>query len=164
LTWQLQLPRPARQQWAVKAATVFLLAPLLSVGVPLLAAWLYWPAVRLNVELSLMLTLITTAASLYISSLCTSALRAAIASLTALPLILWLVVIAGAALGRSDDLFWRGREAGWVTLALLVVALLVGLSAANHRPEPPERAQVRIQLLAVAALLGTGVLLVSAMV
>jgi hypothetical protein len=160
LTWQLQLPWPARRQWMVKTAIVFGVAPLLSVGAPMLVGWLFWPAVRPNVDLAVTLTLITTAASLYVSSLCTSALRAAIASLIGIPLTLWLVWIAAAALGRADFLFGRGR-AGWLTLALIVVAPLVGFSLVNHRPEPPAPARIRRQLLALAALIGTGFLLLA---
>jgi hypothetical protein len=161
LRWQLQLPMPAWHQWMVKAATVFAVAPVLAVGAPLLAMQ-FWPAVRPNLELTVVLTLITTAASLYISSLCSSGMRATVASLIAIPSSLWLVGVAVTALGRIDFLFWRGHGAGWLTLALTVVGLLLGLSLANHRPELPEPARVRIQLLAIAALIGTGVLLVTA--
>jgi hypothetical protein len=158
-TWQLQLPWPAWQQWMVKAATVFGVASVLSVGAPLLVAGLFWPAVRPDVELAVALTAITTAASLYSSSLFTSALRAAIASLTGIPVILWTIGVAAAALGRPDFLFWHGRGAAWLTLVLIVVVLLVGFSAVNHRPEPPEPARIRIQLLTLAGVIGTGVLL-----
>ena len=39
LAWQLQLPTPVWQQWAVKVGTVFGLAMLLAVGVPMLLAY-----------------------------------------------------------------------------------------------------------------------------
>lgn len=160
LTWQLLLPLPAWLQWTVKAAVVFGIAPLLTVGAPLLVGSLFWPGVLPNVGLAAGLAAITTAASLYVSSLCTSGLRAALVSLVGVPLVLWLVGASALAFGPADFVTWRGRVGLWLALGSIVVAVLLGFAAVNHRAEPPPAARVRRQLVALAAVVGIGVALV----
>jgi hypothetical protein len=163
LSWQLHLPKPVWQQWAVKAGTTFSLALLLAVGVPMLIARLFWPAQTPNARMAIILVMVTTASSLFVSSVCATTVRAAIASLLAIPAGLWLVVMTAVAFrgGFATD-FWSGREDAWLILVSLVVALLVGFAYVNHRPEPPAAARVRRQALYLAALMGVGLLIIEA--
>lgn len=162
LAWQLQLPMPAWQQWAAKVGTAFGLALLLSIGVPLLLAQVLWSVDLPNLWVAGVLTMITTAGSLYISSVSTASMRAALASLAAIPLGLWLVVSAAILLRGAPHAwapaFWNGRELGWVALLVLIVGLLVGLAFVNHRPEPPAASRVRRQALSLAAAVAGGLL------
>jgi hypothetical protein len=160
LSWQLQLPTPAWQQWAVKAATVFALALVLAVGVPsLLTEWL-WPGEHRSLALAVLLAVITTAVSLYVSSLCATGVRAALASLATVPLALWLVATAAAAIrqARFAPAFWSGREASWLVLTLLLIVALLGFAFLNHRSELPDGRLVRRQALSLAALTTLGLL------
>src|SRR5207244_6589233 len=66
LAWQLQLPSPAWQQWAVKVGVVFSIALLCSIGVPSLVAPALWPAGQSPVDMPIVLAIVMTAASMYV--------------------------------------------------------------------------------------------------
>lgn len=147
LAWQLQLPTPAWQQWAAKVVTVFGVALLLSIGVPLLLVPVLWPAERSIVEMPIVLAVVTTAVSMYVSSLCATSVRALVTSVAVLSFVLWLVL--------APEL-WSGRERGSVALMSLVTVLLVGFAFVNHRPEQPAAGRIWRQTLSLAALVGLG--------
>jgi hypothetical protein len=149
LAWQLQLPTPAWQQWAAKVATVFGLALVLSIGVPALLVPVVWPAERPLIEMPVVLAIVMTAVSMYVSSLCASAVRAVVTSVVALSFVLWLVV--------KPEL-WTGRERGSVALLSLVAVVLVRFAFVNHRPEQPATARIWRQTLSVAAVVVIGLL------
>src|SRR5206468_2033217 len=117
LAWQLQLPTPAWQQWAAKVGTVFGVTLLLSIGVPGLLVPAIWPSERPLVEMPVVLAIAMTAVSMYVSSLCATAVRALVTSVVALSFVLGLVL---------EPELWTGRERGSVALLSLVAALLVG--------------------------------------
>jgi hypothetical protein len=164
LAWQLQLPVPAWLQWTAKIGTVFGLSLTLSIGVPFLLAQVLWSVDLPSLPVAVVLTLVTTAASLYISSLSTASVRAAMTSLAAIPLALWLVVATVTTLRRAPmaPAFWSGREIGWLALVMLAVVLLVALAFVNHRPEPPATSRIRRQALSITALIGAGILALEA--
>jgi hypothetical protein len=149
LAWQLQLPTPAWQQWAVKVGTVFTVTLLFSIGVPVLLVPLLWPSARPLVEMPVVLAIVMTAVSMYVSSLCATTVRAVVTSVVALSFILWLVLAPA---------LWTGRERGSVALLSLVAVLLVGFAFVNHRPEQPATARIWRQTLSVGALVGFGLL------
>jgi hypothetical protein len=151
LAWQLQLPMATGQQWAAKMATVFGLTIVLSVWVPMALA-----ATVRSIDWSMLgqasvLAIAMTAVSMYVSSLCTSAVRAMVASAIAISFALWLV------LGAS---IWRGREAWSLALLAVVIVLLAGFARVNHRPEAPGAARTSRQLLSMAVVIGFGLLVV----
>ena len=158
LSWQLLLPTPAWRQWATKVVIVFGLALLLAIGVPVSIAHVVWPTKHVVTGVGVVLVILLTAGSLYISSLCATGLRAAVASFAAIPLALWLVVRFALVLAdtRATPDFWSGREGAWLAFLSLVVALLVGCAFVNHRPEPPAPALIWRQTLSLAALVGFG--------
>jgi hypothetical protein len=147
LAWQLQLPMPAWQQWAVKVATVFGVTLLLSIGVPVLLVPALWPAEAPLIEMPIVLAVVMTAVSMYVSSISASAVRAVVTSAVAVSFILWLVV--------APEL-WTARYSGPAAWLSAGAALLVAFAFVNHRPEPPPAARIWRQTLAVAALIGAG--------
>jgi hypothetical protein len=153
LAWQLQLPSPAWQQWAVKVGVVFTVMVLGSIGVPSLLAPALWPDGQSPVDMPLLLVIVMTAASMYVSSLCTTAVRGAVTSVVALSFVFWLVF---------NPELWTGRAPGSVTLLSLVAALLAGFAFVNHKPEQPTAARIARQILSIAALVAIGLVIVGA--
>jgi hypothetical protein len=152
LAWQLQLPTPAWQQWAVKVGIVFSVALGCSVGLPALLAAL-WPAGRSPVDMPIVLAVVMTALSMYVSSVCATAVRAAVICVGALSFALWLVF-------KPD--FWAGRAHGSAVVLCLVAVLLVGFAFVNHRPEQPPAPRVWRQTFSVAALVAFGLVILQA--
>ena len=150
LAWQLQLPIPAWQQWAAKVVTLFSLMLLLSIGLPVLLVSLVWRTEGAFVGMSLILPFVMTAISMYVSSLCATAVRAVVTSVVAVSFALWLILIPG---------LWIGREGVFVALLSVVAVLLTGLAFVNHRPEQPATARIWRQTLSVAALVGVGLVI-----
>jgi hypothetical protein len=147
LAWQLQLPSPAWQQWVVKVGIVFSVTLLCSIGVPSLLLPALWPAEQSPVEMPVVLAIVMTAVSMYVSSLCVTAVRAAVISVATLSFVFWLVL---------EPELWSGQARGSVALLSLVTVLLIGFAFVNHRPEQPGAARIWRQLLSVAALACVG--------
>ena len=152
LAWQLQLPIPIWQQWAVKAVTTFSLALLLSSGLPVLLVSVFWQSEGAFVDMSPIFPIVTTAVSLYASSVCATALRAAVTSVVAVPLALWLILLVG---------LFRGRD-GMLVVLLAAVVLLLVFAFFNHRSVQPTAARVARQTLSIAALVAVGFAVVTA--
>jgi hypothetical protein len=159
LAWQLQLPTPAWQQFAVKLAIVFGLALLLSTSARVLLLNSLWPSERHPLEIPIVLAIVMAATSMYLSSLCTTAVRAVVASFVGVAFVLWLllrwlVTISALSIERTGGVF---------AVLSATAALLAGLAFVNHRPEPPGATRIVQQVVAVAALmaLGFGVLTIT---
>jgi hypothetical protein len=86
LEWQLLLPRPSWQQWLVKTGTAYLLAMGLGLALPALL-YAVTPAVRHDmaavIVFPLLVIALLTSASLYISSLCRTSIKALLVALPA---------------------------------------------------------------------------------
>jgi hypothetical protein len=182
LEWQVLLPVAARKQWAVKVGVVLGLALLLAMVLPVLLASLspsptVWPHGQpMNPKQLLQpefagLVLLLTAVSLYVSSLCSSALWALMMSV---PATFGIVMFAGAArdfLGHgsyaaaSRMLTASGLPFGhlsWLAMtrlerglvALLVagfIALVLRFALANHRSADRTAGRVWMQVIVMAA-------------
>jgi hypothetical protein len=151
LAWQLQLPIPVWQQWVVKTVTTFSLSLLLSSGLPVLLVSVFWPSEGAFL-VSPTFPIVTTAVSMYASSVCATAVRAAVTSVVAVPLALRLILLVG---------LFRGRAGTFVLLPAAVVLLLV-FAFFNHRPEQPTTARIARQALSIAALVAVGLVIVGA--
>lgn len=153
LTWQLQLPIPAWQQWTAKAVTMFGLSLLLSSGLPVFLVSVFWPTEGAFVGMSPIVPIATTAVSMYASSLCSTAVRAVVTSAVAVPLAFRLLLIPS---------FWRGHEGTFAVMLSAVVAVLLRFAFLNHRPEQPTAARISRQTLSIAALVAAGLVIVRA--
>jgi len=128
LGWQLLQPTPAWQQWMVKLGVTFGLACLFAVGLPLLLIQFTphdtAPLVRIAGDLTVFVVLLT-AGSVYLSSLCNSAVR-----------VMVLVVPAGIALSYFVRIVSAALH--WVTLKLagpLMAGIVTGsIAPASMQP------------------------------
>ena len=169
MDWQQLLPVAASRQWMVKVAVVFALATVFAIGLPALLGWITGvtggraESVRTEVAL---VVIVSTAVSLYVSSLCRSTMHAALLSTAIVPLALALYVFILRAV--VDSLLWvlsgttqvRSlqfvEEISAVVLEGLIVALLVRLAYVNHRPAHPTAEHVLRQLLLIVLCLAGG--------
>jgi hypothetical protein len=169
MDWQQLLPVAASRQWMVKVAVVFALATVFAIGLPSLLGWITdatggrGGSVRTEVAL---LVIVSTAVSLYISSLCRSGMHAAVLSIAVVPLALALYVFVLRAV--VDSLLWLlsdtthvrslqyVEEISVVVLEGLIVALLVRLAYVNHRSADPTTGHVLRQLLLIVLCLAGG--------
>jgi hypothetical protein len=161
LTCQLLLPLPAWQQWTAKAGMVFSLSLVLGAGVPALLVSLFLkeePALGPVMGIAV----VTTAAAMYISSLCATRVQAAVLSLVAIPAGFWLLMALVGAISPSsfDPAFWKAHEGPWLVLFAAVVFLLLRFAFVNHRAEPPAASRIARQALCLAALVGLGIVIV----
>ncbi len=142
LEWQVLLPMPAWKQWAVKVGTALALAGLLSFAIPVALAAGHvgvnaWHAGSI---------LILTVSSLYVSSLCRSAIRALMISapvMLALAILLQYVYVA---------------DGGWPSALLAlpfagVVVLMLWFGLENHRSTEQSAGRVSRQLAWLAGCL-----------
>lgn len=113
LQWQVLLPVPAWQQWAVKAGVVFGLGLLMGVGVPMLLNYLSQDPefdARALWRQNARIVVVLTAFSLYVSSRSTSGLRAMVAAfpigLAGLVLVHWIL---GVLIGSTTALMWLAQ-------------------------------------------------------
>ena len=193
LEWQLLLPMATSKQWAAKVGVALGLALPLAIGLPLMLACVSatvdmgFPMVvrRFGVfsvvlpQVTLLVILIT-ASSLYVSSLCSSGLRALLMSLLALlgaALFTGTVVeqlrpsVLGFALRLLRGIAGRGRVIGGTHLmpfdgvlalflaGFLAVVLQFGLT--NHRSSDRPAGRVLKQAVWIAGCLALGVVLLT---
>lgn len=181
LTWQMLLPMPMWMQWTVKVGVALGLAVVLGAGLPLLV-----DRVSLSQEtrpfglyaafgVAGIVGLLTTC-SLYISSLCSSGVRAMVLSFPAMlgaVVFLRAVTWAWLAVSQMTGLSKVGPLRGYVprgAAALGAAALLVVLAAGlvvllqtlayrNHCSSDRSAARVIRQAILIAAFLTAGVVL-----
>ena len=183
LDWQLLQPSPAWQQWMVKVGVSFGLALLFGIGVPVFLNQLTpvesFRAIRMSADLMVLIVLLT-ASSIYISSLSSSGVRAMVLSLPVGMAVAYFVqmtsgalrwvtvqlagplmadIVTGAVAPSSVD------PAGVVMfaargLSLTLGPLLLWFGFVNHTS--PERTARRIleQTAWIALLIMTGIVLV----
>lgn len=133
LEWQVLMPMATWKQWAVKAGTALGLAVLLAVGVPALLLFTAGIGVRTN-ELYALGVVSMTVIGLYMSSVCSSGLRAFLLSIPVVS-VLWFIIV------------FLTRPPRWPSPLLLVplaalVGLVLWLALENHRS-----AERRVRLL-----------------
>lgn len=166
--WQLLLPSPAWQQWAVKAGTVFGLTLLLGIAVPVLALQWLGPDDRFvrvlpNVRTAIVLGFVLSAVSLYVSSLSRSGVWAAVLSFAAITTLYSLAEIFAQGVART--LFLRPSQLTHGTdgaLAMLAIAgvLLVQFAFVNHRSEEPGTARVWKQTMWLGGFMVLAIVLI----
>jgi hypothetical protein len=129
LEWQVLLPMASWKQWAVKAGTAIGLSVLLAVGVPALLLFMAGIGGRTNelyaVGVVLLGVVLMTVISLYVSSVCSSGLRAFLASLPVVFVLLFIVVFLTEPLWWSSPLLLAPLAA--------LVALVLWMALQNHR-------------------------------
>jgi len=146
LEWQLLLPMAAWQQWAIKVGTVLTLTALLSYAFPLALAAGQVGIIGWHAGAIVMLT----TASLYISSLCRSTVRA--------------LMVSGAVLLALGELglYVAGAFGGVVPFVAvpMVCILMLWFALENHRSAEHRPERVASQLLWMAAGLALGAIVV----
>jgi hypothetical protein len=162
---QVLLPMAAWKQWAVKAGMALGLAMLLGVGLPALLQSISAAAddLRINVWFAGTVVLVT-AASLYVSSLCASGLRAVLTSISVLvaaslvvpfarefvrPLVVWSVDSALTATQHDALRSWTELLA--IALAAGFLPLVLWFGLVNHRSAERGLTRVWRQVACIAA-------------
>jgi hypothetical protein len=195
LEWQALLPVATRTQWTVKAGTAIGLALLLAIGVPALLLASIDPAgvLRFLSRPGFTVAIVAlTVVSLYVSTLCTSGLRAVLTSVSAISAVVFFVgsVVQALVSSRRISLLWwapvsmvarASREKAWQrfgigpvdfsqlmgTLELLLVAIILAVvlrfALANHRSADPAGGRVWTQTILVGVWLTVGALLLGGM-
>lgn len=193
--WQVLLPIATRTQWTVKVGTAIGLALLLGIGVPgLLLASIDPAGVMRFLSRPGFAVAVTalTVVSLYVSSLCTSGLRATLMSLSAIcsvvffvgkvaewlvasgrAVFLWAAPVSMVARTASEKAWLRfgispierSRLMDALELVLVAVILAVVLRAAlaNHRSADPRAGRAWPQVILMAVWLTAGGLLLLGM-
>jgi hypothetical protein len=171
---QVLLPMAAWKQWAVKAGMALGLAMLLGVGLPALLQSVSAAAddVRINAWFAGTVVLVT-AASLYVSSLCASGLRAVLTAISVIVAASLVVPFASEFVRplvvRSVDSALTGAQIAWlrsmtVPFALVLGAGLLGLllrfALVNHRSSERSVRHVWPQVACITAWLTLAVILV----
>jgi hypothetical protein len=182
LEWQVLLPMASSRQWAVKVGTVMVLAVVLGAGMPLLLAWISPSgddmriAGRNGIDIVL-IVLMVTSGGLYLSSVCSSGMRAVVLALpVAAGLIIWVRWIDGlisialrtvpfpALVPTLRPL--RGMFAGtfeWMVLAVAAggVVLLLRLALQNHCSTERSPGRILPQAGKIAAYMVGGMTLIA---
>jgi len=172
LEWQMLLPMPAWQQWAVKVSVAFGLVLLLGAGLPAVLGYLTpgdqdlvtngWQ----QVSLWLMVVPLT-AGSLYVSTLCRSGVEALVLSFPSVVATLLFVRTVGDTIGplifrlsypAGSRPFLSAYEIGLLLLAVGggLVALLLWLAFLNHRSADRSVARSSKQVLVIAGYISIG--------
>ncbi len=159
LPWQTLLPMAAWKQWMVKASTTIGLVMLFGIVLPLVLNWLQpaddnWRLSRWREPL--LAVLVLTAGSLYVSSLCTSGVKAMVMSL---PLLVGSSMYAAMLAGflreaanrmfseavlhaspavrlqwfRSSQALQSSTEAMTIVAGVALTGLLLRFAFVNHR-------------------------------
>jgi ABC-type transport system involved in multi-copper enzyme maturation permease subunit len=180
---QLLLPMALWQQWMVKVTVAVGLALLMTIGVPAalvsLGPWApQFHRAAIASRGMAIAAVVLTSAGLYVSSLCTSGVRALVLSLPALIGTWWFIGVVSAAAARmlARVNVYESPAQRLLNLStssrgandLLVFALLAGfaslllwLAAKNHRSAERNVGRVAGQVACIAAFLVVGVVLLA---
>ena len=151
---QVLLPMSTAKQWTVKAGMALGLTLVLAVGLPTLLGYLSLPAEALRIDSWYVgMVIVLAAGSLYVSSLCSSGLRALLMSLPVSVIVIVLFRVLTSApywglnafgkLTRSGALSIERYEARLMPVVWVVfVAVALRLAFVNHRSS--ERGTLRI--------------------
>lgn len=146
---QLQ-PLPAWQQWLVKAGVAFALAMAFGVGLPVLLAILVPDEATFRMAgLLMMLSVLLTAAGLYVSSLSISAVRAMVATLPAGAMLALLMQAVYTLLPPSQPVPLLSSSAIFVAI---VAPVLVWLAFVNHSSTERAARRIVVQALSLAVV------------
>jgi ABC-2 family transporter protein len=181
LEWQVLLPIASWQQWAIKVSTACALALLLGAGMPLMLAAVdpspdeLHMVRELGVEVVL-IALVMTSGGVYLSSICSSGMRAVVLALPVIFVVLFLVFEGGRWMSRAlsvvpPDFFRVTVGPGlqlmsiesWAFLLLAGGALpLLWFGMQNHRSAERSYARVGAQVAWIAAYAIIAVALITA--
>jgi hypothetical protein len=170
--WQILLPMPAWQQWAMKAGVTLGLA--LSLGIVLPAALRYLSPAGHDFQMAARawretaaMAVVFTACGLYVSSLCTSGVRALVLTFpTIVAASLFIRTVESLIVvqnpwryvsGRNIQFFYALEMVALYALGGGLVALLLWLAFRNHRSADRGAARTAKQGLAIAGYIATGV-------
>lgn len=149
---QVLLPMAMAKQWAVKSGVVVGLAVLLAIGLPILLGYIGLPAEDLRINpWYLGMVVIVAAGSLYVSSLCSSGLRALLMS----PPVFLAVLVLFNVLGPAIQ-FYAPPMLG---LATVFVVLVLRFGLVNHRSSERGAARIWRQVIWMAGSLALGVVI-----
>ncbi len=155
LEWQVLLPMSMWKQWAVKVVTALGLAALFSFALPVVLAEGH---VSINALYAGVIVLLTTG-SLYVSSLCRTALRALIVSGALVVGLSFLASVATAVVPTA----WSFTPLAALVALVLWSALALWFGLENHRSGEHSAGRVCGQLLWMAGSLALGVAVVTAL-
>ena len=170
---QVLLPMSTAKQWAVKAGMALGLTLVLAVGLPVLLGYLSASAGALRIDPSYIGAVIVMAAgSLYVSSLCSSGLRALLMSLPVSLIVIVLFHVLTSApywglnafgkLTRSGALSIERYEARLMPVVWVVfVAVALRLAFLNHRSSERGATRVWRQLIWTFGAIACGVVIFS---
>ena len=169
IEWQMLMPIPAWRQWMVKVTIAVGLALVLGVGLPALLAAVYSSpddrrgAFRMIATAGPLIVLLTSM-SIYVSSLCSSGVRALAVSFPAMLVAVVFARLLSILLARNAVQLFEPDAT--LTAALYVsgavlVALLLSLAFVNHRSADRPYGRIARQLVAIAAVVAWGGVLLS---
>jgi hypothetical protein len=182
LDWQMLLPMAAWRQWAMKAGITLALAIVLGIGLPTVLLGIHGSGDGFRgagrvVRETLPVVIVLTTSSLYVSSLCSSGIRAMVFSLPApvgtLFLFLSVYVPVNDVVYRrlmerdarpSREIFLSyvtAQRAAVLLLAASLVALLLRYGLDNHRTGDRQFKRILTQAAGIAGLLTLGVCLLT---
>ena len=167
LEWQLLLPMATWRQWVVKAGMALALAATLGIGWPDLLAYLHPSADDFRVNgWSAGAIIALTAGSLYVSSLCTSGVKALLLSLPGSALVVGLLVFLTWV--SQAQVVVPARHAAeqltiWLSLGLALgfLTMLLWFAMSNHRSGDRGSSRVWPQAIWMAGYLLMSVSVVS---
>lgn len=154
--WQVMMPVASSTQWAVKAGVAIILALLLTVALPAFYAYLHpglHPRQLLRPMLAVLITLVT-AGSLYVSSLCRTALWALLMSLIAtFAAAMWAEAVMRAM--ASSALRFPSSTAMSIAIAATIVPVL-WFAHVNHRRADRSVATTWPQVITIVGIFTAG--------
>ena len=161
LEWQVLMPIAGWNQWAVKVAVAVTLALLLTVALPAFFAYLH-PALNprqlLRPMIGVLITLIT-AGSLYVSSLCRTALWALLMSLLA-TFAVGMYAEAVIRAMASSALPFPSNTAMSIVIAATIAALL-WFAHVNHRTATRAAGSTWVQIITLIGIFTAGIVVVT---
>lgn len=167
IEWQLLLPMATWRQWVVKAGMALALAMTLGIGWPDLLAYLHPSADDFHLNAwSAGVVIALTVGSLYVSSLCTSGVKAVLLSLPGSALLVGLLAFLTSV--SQAQAVVPARQAAeqltiWLSLGLALgfLVMLLWFAMRNHRSGERGVSRIWRQAIWIAGYLLMGVSVVS---